>query len=247
MSRPPVILEICVDSVASAVASQEGGALRVELCADLDDGGSTPSAGTIEETRRRISIGLHVMIRPRGGDFCYSEEEFDTMKRDVLLARELKADGVVFGILRPDDMIDRERMNELAQLARPMEVTCHRAIDVSRDPFESLEVLADVGVNRILTSGGAPTVDEGLSGIRELVARSKGRVTIMAGSGINVGNVQKLIKETGVRDVHILTPVTKPSKSTGGAFRLYGPNPPQVDAAAVKAFVSLLSTRMDAD
>lgn len=240
MSSHSMILEVCIDSVGSAVASQEGGALRVELCADLAAGGTTPSAGTIEEIRRRISIGLHVMVRPRGGDFCYSEAEFETMKRDVLLAKGLKADGVVFGILRPDDTIDRARMSELLKMARPLEVTCHRAIDVSRDLFESLEVLADIGVNRILTSGGAPTAGEGLSGIKELVTRSKGRVTIMAGSGVSASNVQKIIKETGIRDVHILTPVTKPTKSTGGAARLYGLNPPQVDAAAVREFVGLL-------
>jgi len=240
MSRPPIILEICIDSVSSAVASQEGGAQRVELCDDLAAGGTTPSAGTIEETRRRISIGLHVMIRPRGGDFCYSEEEFETMKRDVLLAKQLKADGVVFGILRPDDTIDRERMGELVKLARPMEVTCHRAIDVSRDPFESLEILADLGFDRILTSGAAPTVEEGLSVIGGLVTRSKGRVTIMSGAGVTAANVRRIVGETGLRDIHILSPVIKRSVSVGKAVRLFGPNPPQVDAAAVREFIKAL-------
>lgn len=240
MSPPPIILEICIDSVSSAVASQEGGAQRVELCDDLAAGGTTPSAGTIEETRRRISIGLHVMIRPRGGDFCYSEEEFETMKRDVLLAKQLKADGVVFGILRPDDTIDRERMDELVKLARPMEVTCHRAIDVSRDPFESLEILADLGFDRILTSGAAPTVEEGLSVIGGLVTRSQGRVTIMSGAGVTAANVRRIVGETGLRDIHILSPVIKPSVSVGKAVRLFGPNPPQVDAAAVREFIKAL-------
>lgn len=243
MNLSPVVLEICIDSVASAVAAQEGGAQRVELCGDLAAGGITPSAGTIEETRRRISIGLHVMIRPRGGDFCYSEEEFETMKKDIVAAKSLKADGVVFGILKADDSIDQERMQELVELARPMEVTCHRAIDVSRDLFESLESVAGLGVNRILTSGGAPTADEGRSLIRELVNRSNGRVTIMAGSGITSGNVLRILEETGVRDVHILSEVSTPAPSVGAAARLYGPNPPRVLADAVRSFLKTLPQR----
>lgn len=158
----PVDLEICIDSVHSAIAAQEGGAVRVELCDNLFEGGTTPSAGCIQLVRENIHIDLNVIIRPRGGDFLYSPLEFEIMKQDIKIAKQLGANGVVLGILNKDGTIDQKRTAELIALARPMTVTFHRAFDVTRDPFEALEQLIDLGVDRILTSGQENTVLEGM-------------------------------------------------------------------------------------
>src|SRR5512146_3272836 len=148
-----MIYEVCVDSVEGAVAAQQGGAQRVELCDNLVEGGTTPSLGMIRLTRQHIAIALNVIIRPRGGDFFYSPLEFEVMRQDILAAKEAGADGVVIGLLLPDGRVDVERTRALAALARPLSVTFHRAIDLCRDPAEALEELAGLGVDRILTSG----------------------------------------------------------------------------------------------
>ena len=157
-----LLVEVCVDSVESAHAAAVGGAARVELCDDLLEGGTTPSAGMIEVVRERIAIGLNVLIRPRGGDFSYSDLEFEVMERDIDVARRLGADGVVLGLLDPDGSIDEPRTRLLADSARPLSVTFHRAFDVTRDAVESLEALIRVGVDRVLTSGRARTALDGI-------------------------------------------------------------------------------------
>src|ERR1051325_9212574 len=154
-----ILLEICADSVESAVAAEKGGAHRVELCSDLLEGGVTPSSGLIATVRDRISIGLYVMIRPRGGDFCYSEDEFEAMEQDVLAAKQLGADGIVFGILTEQGSIDRQRTHDLVQLAHPLKATFHRAFDMTNDLGRALEDIATAGINRVLTSGGEQTVE----------------------------------------------------------------------------------------
>jgi copper homeostasis protein len=148
-----MILEACVNSAISAIEAQKGGADRVELCENLHDGGTTPSAGSIILARKHLHTGLFVMIRPRGGDFLYSSDEFEIMKSDIRMAKELGADGVVFGILLPGGTIDVERMKILSDLARPMGITCHRAFDMTADPFQAMEDLIGLGIDRILTSG----------------------------------------------------------------------------------------------
>jgi copper homeostasis protein len=196
------LLEVCVDSVESAVAAERGGAHRVELCSSLSDGGVTPSAGMIATVRQAISIGLHVMIRPRGADFCYSDDEFRVMQRDILMARQLGANGVVLGILDLDGNVDASRTTELVDLAAPMKVTFHRAFDMSSDLFASLRRLQTTGVHCVLTSGGKPTAVEGAEVLKQLVVAASGSPAIMAGGGIEDHNVSELIERTGVREIH---------------------------------------------
>lgn len=206
MARPhmsnPVSIEICVDSLASAAAAEEGGAQRVELCAGLSEGGVTPSAGLIESVRRKICIGLNIMIRPRGGDFCYSDEEFDAMRHDIVFAKQLAADGVVFGILTPAGEIDVDRTRELVALARPLSVTFHRAFDVSADLFRALEDVCQTGADRILASGGAHTAADSMPTLASLVKAARGRISIMACGGIRANNAAGIIEQTGVKEIH---------------------------------------------
>jgi copper homeostasis protein len=211
------ILEICLDSVESCTAAERGGAHRVELCANLADDGITPSAGLIAAARESIRISLQVMIRPRGGDFCYSDEEFMIMKRDISFAKQLGADGVVLGLLTRDGNIDVARTRELASVARPMEVTFHRAFDVASDPFRAFEDLIAAGVDRLLTSGQAPSAREGADLIRQLVQQSNGRIQIMAGVGVTVDNAKETRERTGVRDIHVGSGASERANRSGSA------------------------------
>jgi copper homeostasis protein len=200
----PIVLEMCVDSVESAIAAQQGGANRVELCDNLLEGGTTPSAGTIALARHHLEIDLNVIIRPRGGDFYYSDIEFEVMKYDVEQARRLGAKGVVIGLLNPDGTVDAARTAALVELARPMSVTFHRAFDMSRDPYQALEMLIELGVDRILTSGQENSVLEGLDLITELVQQAGDRIIIMPGGGITERNIKKILAQSGAREIHVL-------------------------------------------
>ena len=206
------LVEVCLDSVESAVAAAKGGADRVELCDNLFEGGTTPSAGSIKMARKLIDIGLQVIIRPRGGDFCYSEIEFETMKADIQMAKDLGADGVVIGILNPDGSVDKARNKELIDLARPMNVTFHRAFDMSRDPFEALEDIIEIGADRILTSGQEASVPEGLELIAELIEKAGERIIIMPGAGITERNLEKVLKVSKAKEIHIYTPRQEESR-----------------------------------
>ncbi|MCK4570248.1 MAG: copper homeostasis protein CutC [Bacteroidales bacterium] len=198
-----ILIEACVTSAQSALNAEKGGALRVELCDNLIEGGTTPGAGTIAILRERLTIGLFIMIRPRGGDFCYSDLEFEIMKEDVKIARLLGADGVVAGILLPDGNIDVKRMGVLKELAGDMGFTCHRAFDMSIDKFKALEDLIDLGVDRILTSGGKNKAPEGTGLISDLIEKAAGRITIMPGSGVNEDTIINVKKETGATEFHV--------------------------------------------
>lgn len=199
----PVLIEVCVDSVASALAAERGGAARVEVCSNLLEGGVTPSAGLIERVRARTSIGLHVMIRPRGGDFCYTPEEFETMRCDIIATKKLGADGVVLGILEVHGNVDIERTHQLVELARPLRVTFHRAFDISADLFRALEDVCATGADRLLTSGGEKTACEAVEQIGRLVEVARGKIAIMACGGIKRDNAASIIERTGVREIHV--------------------------------------------
>ncbi|SMO52386.1 copper homeostasis protein CutC [Solitalea koreensis] len=194
-------LEICCYSVESVAEAAKGGASRVELCDNVQEGGTTPSSGTIELAKAIPGIQVYVIIRPRGGDFCYSATEFEVMKYDIKRAKELGVDGVVLGILLPDGHVDKDRMKELLDLAAPLDITFHRAFDMTVDPFAALDEIADLGIKRILSSGTFNTAIEGLDLLQKLVKHSSGRVTIMAGSGVNESNIEALYK-IGIREFH---------------------------------------------
>ncbi len=194
--------EICTNSVESCVEAQKGGANRVELCAGIVEGGTTPSYGKIITARELLDIKLHVIIRPRGGDFLYNELEARTMERDIQLAKEAGADGVVIGCLTPEGDIDVPLAKRLVSVAEGMSVTFHRAFDVCRDPFTALEQIIELGCNRILTSGQQPTVVQGLSRLKELIEKAANRIIILPGSGINESNIARIANETGAREFH---------------------------------------------
>jgi copper homeostasis protein len=197
------LIEVCVDTVESALAAQAGGADRVELCNNLFEGGTTPSAGAMALARECLRIGLHVIIRPRGGDFLYTDLEFAIMRRDIETAKELGADGVVIGLLTADGDVDVERTRQLVELARPLSVTFHRAFDVAREPFAALETLIELGVDRLLTSGQEESVMEGAELIAELVRRAGGRIVVMPGGGFTARNIARLVAQTGANEVHV--------------------------------------------
>lgn len=195
-------IEICTNSVISCLEAQKGGAHRVELCAGIPEGGTTPSYGEIYVARELLDIELNIIVRPRGGDFLYSDVEHKTMLRDIEMAKELGVDGVVFGCLHADGTIDMARNRELVEAARGMNVTFHRAFDMCKDPFEALEQIVTLGFDTILTSGQQPTAIKGVELLAELVEKANNRIIIMPGSGVNEDNIAILAKETKAKEFH---------------------------------------------
>ena len=208
--------EICANSVASCMAAQDGGADRVELRAGIPEGGTTPSFGMIRKARKSISIGLNVIIRPRGGDFLYTEEEIDEMVYDIKVAKDLGADGLVFGCLRADGSVDTESMKRLMEAAGDTPVTFHRAFDHCSDPFEALETIIDLGCRRILTSGCRPTAIEGADLLAQLVRKAGDRIIIMPGCGIKENNIADIARLSGAREFHFSA---RESVESGMVFR----------------------------
>jgi copper homeostasis protein len=197
-----MVLEICVDSVESAIAAQSGGAQRLELCSDLLEGGITPSHGLMAQVRRRIGIDLFVMIRPRGGDFCYSDEELELMAEDIRHARTLGADGVVLGVLDEQAHVDVARTHALVELAAPLPVTFHRAIDMTPDPRAAVESVICAGARRILTSGGAAKATEGTETIARIVDAAGERIGVIVGGGLNARTAVPIAQATGASEFH---------------------------------------------
>ena len=194
--------EIVVYNIESALKAQEGGADRIELCDNPSEGGTTPSYGTIEAVRQNVNLDVYVMIRPRGGDFHYSNYEFHCMKRDISQCQKISVDGVVFGILNPDGTLDKKRCKELIVKARPLKVTCHRAFDMTRDPFEALEDCIEAGFDRILTAGQQAQALKGADLIGELIKKANGRIAIMPGSGVNENTVQEILAKSKATEIH---------------------------------------------
>lgn len=206
-----MVLEICTDSVESAIAAQRGGAQRIELCSDLLEGGVTPSAGLITVVREQVGIDLFVMIRPRGGDFCYSELEIEAMKKDITEARDLGADGIILGVLDEHARVDVRRTRCLVEVAHPLPVTFHRAIDMTPDPQAGLEDVIATGAMRVLTSGGAAKVTEGLAAVACMVRSAAGRISVMPGGGITVETILKVAEATGAAEFHASLRTARPS------------------------------------
>lgn len=209
MDKP--VLEICCFNLESAIIAAGSGANRVELCADPSGGGTTPGIGLIKAVRKKISIELYPIIRIRGGDFLFSEEEFDVMLHDVELCKTAGCDGVVFGMLLSDGRVDKVHSSILVEKAYPMGITFHRAFDWTRNPFESLEDIIDIGCERILTSGHQPTAMLGLPLIKNLVEQAADRIIIMPGSGVRASNIADLRSETGVFEFHSSARIRKKS------------------------------------
>jgi copper homeostasis protein len=234
------LFEICIDSVAGVRAAIEAGAARVELCASLIEGGLTPSIGMV---RRAVAVAegrlkVHVIIRPRGGDFLYNGDELAAMGEDIAAVKAAGAAGIVIGLLDADGRIDEARAAALIAAARPLSVTFHRAFDVSRDPFASLDALIRLGVDRLLTSGQEPGVVEGAPLIRRLIAHAAGRLIVMPGGDITPRNADRIAAETGAQEFHFAAFAPAASAMRwrneavfmGGALR-----PPEYDRAETSA------------
>ena len=204
-------LEVCIDSADGAAAAQAGGAHAVELCDSLVEGGTTPSLGMLRITRAAIDIDLNVMIRPRGGDFCYSPRELEVMALDIEAARDAGADGVVLGVLHNNGTVDEPLVAALIAAARPLRVTFHRAFDMTRDPIEALETLVALGIDRVLTSGQAASAPEGQALLRELVERAGDRIVVVPGCGLRASNLAEVRAATGATEFHATAWEPRPS------------------------------------
>lgn len=213
------ILEACVDSVQSAIEAEKGGASRVELCSDLVIGGVSPSLPIFRQIRRYTGLKIRTLLRPRYGDYCYDRYEFEELKEEVAMFREEGADGVVVGILNPDGTLNTEQLKELKKEAGEMEIALHRAFDVCTDPFAAMEEIISLGYDTILTSGQAPTAWEGRELLRQLQERSRGRIEILAASGIGPDPIRSLIPFTGISSYHMSGKVELESAMT---FRMPG-------------------------
>lgn len=217
MNREEFKFEICANSVESCLAAQEGGADRVELCAGIPEGGTTPSYGEIKLARKLLTkTKLHVIIRPRGGDFLYTPLELERMEEDIRICRDLGVDGVVFGCLTEEGEVDREANRRLVEQARPMSVTFHRAFDRTADPMKALEDIISLGCNRILTSGQQPKAIDGISLLAQLEKKLKEYplppIQLLAGSGVNEENIRQIFDATGIHEYHFSARVNVVSK-----------------------------------
>jgi copper homeostasis protein len=209
-------LEIIGFNIESCAIAQEAGANRIELCDNPEEGGTTPSFGSIMAARKMLTIELYVMIRPRGGDFLYSDDDFTLMKSDINICKQLGCDGIVTGILTEEGNVDKQRCKELVNLAYPLGVTFHRAFDKTAEPFLALEDIIETGCERILTSGQHATALEGAKMIRKLILKAEDRISIMPGSGISADNIITIAEITGTTEFHSSAKMMKESKMKNG-------------------------------
>ncbi|MDR6840743.1 copper homeostasis protein CutC [Pseudoxanthomonas sacheonensis] len=238
----PYVLEIAANSLASALAAQEGGASRIELCTALELGGLTPSPAQIALVRERLSIPVHVLVRPRAGDFAYGDEEHATMLSDIAHCAAAGCDGVVVGALTVDGDVDVTRCRELVAAADGVDLTFHRAIDVCRDPMAALEAVIGLGFRRVLSSGGAASAIEGSANLRRLIEQAAGRIEIMPGAGIDADNIATLMAATGAREFHASAKRALPSRmrfAPADALGMAG-GETRSDAAEVRRLVEAL-------
>ncbi len=243
------LIEVCAATVGSAIAAQEGGAKRIELCDNLYEGGTTPSYAAIKIVRQMLQIGVNVMIRPRGGDFCYSDLEFEIMKEDIICSKDLGADGVVFGIILPDGNVDMERTRILTELARPMSTTFHRAFDMTPDPFKSMEDIISLGIERILTAGQKNKAFEGKELLKQLIEKAGERIIIMPGSGIDEKNIKEIRDYTGAKEFHLTRRKTVQSNMKYRKKEIFMGGLPQIpeyeirvtDSQLIKKIIELIS------
>ena len=235
-------LEIAANSVASALAAQDGGADRIELCSALELGGLSPSHAAIALARERVRIPIYVLIRPRAGDFLYSDLEFETMRRDIQACKVLRCDGVVIGVLDARGVVDVPRCRSLIDAADGIGVTFHRAFDLARDPERALEDIIALGCERVLTSGGRASAREGAEQIRRRVAQAGDRIAIMPGAGIDSGNIAAVRAATGAREFHASAKHALPSAMHSSAFAGSGMDTGEIrsDVGEVKALVTAL-------
>lgn len=245
MAAGKLLLEVCIDSVEDAEAARDGGADRLELNAALGVGGLTPSLGCLIEVKAAVDLPVMVMIRPRPGGFAYSDAEFRVMLRDLALALDHGADGLVFGVLRADGCVDRERCRRLVEAASGRPAVFHRAIDVTPDPFEALETLIELGFERVMTSGQEENAYQGAATIAALIERARGRIEVLPAGGINRFTLADVVARTGCDQVHGSLRASKPDPSTsarpqvgfGGSYR---PPEDRFDATSVRAVTDLV-------
>ena len=197
-----LLLEVAVDSPLRATAAERAGAHRLELCANLETGGLTPGHELIREVRAAVRIPIHVMVRPRAGDFVYSASEFQQMKESIKSIGAQNVQGIVTGMLLPDSSVDTQRTGELVALASPMQVTFHRAFDEAKDLAAALEDIVLAGAHRILTSGGAADAQTGVTILRSLIHQAADRITVLPGGGLHPGNIAQVVQATGTRELH---------------------------------------------
>ncbi|MCL7986479.1 copper homeostasis protein CutC [Sphingobacterium sp. lm-10] len=239
------VLEICSSSPTSAIAAQEGGACRIEFCQNLESGGLTPTHAQIELARKNLAIGIFVLIRPRSGNFIYSNLEIEEMIHDIQFCKEMGCDGVVIGALDENGKVNHPQMRELIAAAGAMPVVFHRAFDLCSNPFEALEAIIDLGCTRILTSGLAQTAWEGRDLIRQLIEKAAGRIEIMPGSGVDEKNIQEILDYTRATSIHSSAKEVHVSTAKHKNFAIQGMDEPQTFTSVnrVKSLVRILEEK----